>query len=181
MRKLVFLMMIVFGLSACSDVENRFSMAHSCNFVFRGDYHPGSALLRTVDNPGLYAIVTSSVRSGITHLDITLNDGFTKEDIPLTTAVETHYNYAAMGVNRSLIIGCSFADGIKAWDAHCRYCVEVSNLNDAPLRWTDNHLGVACSRCKRTYTLETGSSNDGYRLYEYRARFDGSVITVSNK
>lgn len=176
-------------LSACEQGETRFSTDYPCQFIFRGDYHRGSALLRTMDNPGLFAIVTSedrqiSVGSGkksITHLTITLNDGTTKEGIDLTTEIENRYNYRAMGANRALIIGCSNFDGLRAYDRQCRYCLDNSSKTDFPLQWTGNGQAVKCDRCGRVYQLEHGSSTDGYRLHEYRVRFDGTLLNVSNK
>ncbi len=177
----VYLLLGMALFTACEKSEALYSTSHACNFVYRGDYHRGSALLRTMDNPGLYAIVTSSEKSGITHLTVTLNDNATTETIPLTTEIERRYNYAAMGANRALIIGSSNFNGWKAYDRQCRHCLDKSSSTNFPLTFSDNGRNVTCAKCKSTYALETGSSADGYRLYEYRVRFDGSVITVNNQ
>ncbi len=168
-------------LSGCSDAEPRYSLDYPCQFIFRGDYHAGSALLRVTNNPGLYAIVTSEDKQGITYLHVSLNDGMTTETIPLTTAVEQRYNYRAMGANRALIIGSSNFEGMKAYDRQCRYCLDQSTKMNFPLSFVDNGKAVKCANCNRVYTLEHGISDDGNRLHEYAARYDGVILRVNNK
>ncbi len=168
-------------LTACSDAEPRFSTTYPCNFFFWGDLHRGAALLRTVDNPGLYAIVTSQDRNGITTLSVSLNDGVTKETIALTTEKEQRHNYSAMGANRALIIGCSNFEGLKAWDRQCRYCLDNSTQTNFPLTFVNNGRSVKCSNCDREYNLENGISLDGHRLLEYAARYDGTLLRVNNR
>ncbi len=177
---------LAFGMaslfSSCMDSEERFSKDYACQFVFYGDLHSVSALLRTMDNPGLYAIVTSYDRNGITYLNVSLNDGQPSETIPLTTAKEQHINYSAMGANRALIIGCSNFEGIKAWDRQCRHCLDNNSNVNFPLTFSNNGRNVECQKCGRSYVLETGSSADGVRLYEYHARYDinSKMLPVTN-
>ncbi len=168
-------------LSSCDEGEPRFSTTYPCQFIFHGNYHPGSALLRTMDNPGLFAIVSSHESQGRTILTVSLNDGATEETIPLNTEIENKHNYKAMGANRSLIIGCSAFDGLKAYDRQCRYCLDNSSSTNFPLSWADKGRAVECAKCKRVYVLNTGASNDGQRLLEYAVRFDGQILTVNNK
>lgn len=166
----------------CDKAENRFNTEYPCNFIFRADYHPTSILKRVLDNPGMFVYVTAQKRQGIIHLLVYPNNGDASEneDIALTTEIENRYNYDNIGANQSIIIGCSTTSEWHAYDRQCPYCLENSTSVNFPLTWVDNGLSVYCAKCKRTYNLTYGSSTDGYRLLEYRVRYDGTTLTVRN-
>lgn len=173
--------MAVMLTTAC-ETEERYS-DRPCYFVFRADYHPTHILSRVLSNPGMFITVTAEKRLGIPHILTTAPFTLSNEDkdIALTTEIENRYNYT-FAANNSLIIGCSVTNEGRAYDRQCPYCLRNSSTNNFPLTWTEGGNGqtVTCAKCSRTYNLNYGTSTDGQRLVEYRVRFDGTAIVVSN-
>lgn len=167
---------------SCEKTEERYS-DRPCYFVYRADYHPANILSRVLSNPGMFVTVTAQKRQGIQHLMITAPFDISNEekDMPLTTEIENRYSYT-LGANNSLVIGCSVTSEWRAYDRQCPYCLKNYSTTDFPLVWTDGGNGqtMTCGRCGRTYNLNYGMSTDGNRLVEYRIRFDGNVMVVSN-
>lgn len=166
--------------AGCDKAEERYGSPYPCNFIFRADYHPTSLLARVLTNPGLFVNVSARQLSGLWQLQVSPNNGDATEQINLTTEIERRYGYTAMGAGGNLIIGCTVTSEQRAYDGHCRHCVETTAGRNFPLAWTKDSWTVSCAECKRVYNLNTGVSDDGVRLWEYAVKFDGVALTVRN-
>lgn len=185
MRICVVLSVLLILLSGCDD-ENKISRKFPCSFVFQTQYHPTSQLTRCLGNPGMFVIVSAEMRQGVTHLIVTPNSGGDTEDIPMSTAIENERTtYQNMGANRSLIIGMSNFDGLKAYDRQCPNCIEQYGGINFPLIFTGNGQYVSCARCSRTYSLmaegmPTNGQQGDVALMQYIAVNDGARLYVHN-
>jgi hypothetical protein len=190
--KLTTLLMLVTSMAValllatgCND-ENKYSHKYPCSFVFHAQYHPTSVLTRSLTNPGMFVIVTSELRQGVTHLLVEPNGGDAKEDLVMSTAIENERtSYQSMGANRSLIVGMSNFDGLKGYDRQCPNCIEELGGVDYPLNFTGDGQIVECSRCHRTYSLMSeGMPTNGEKgdkaLMQYIAIYDGTRLYVHN-
>lgn len=168
--------------ASCDKAEERFS-DRPCYFMFRADYHNTHILARGLNNPGLFVNVKTQNRQGVRYLMVSAPFDIPAEDkeVALTTEIENRYSYT-LGANNSLITGCSVTNEWRAYDGQCPYCLDNHSTTFFPLTWAEGSNGqaVRCNNCKRTYNLNYGASADGHRLVEYRVRFDGRVLTVSN-
>ena len=108
------------------------------------------------------------------------NDGKTpQEDNIISTDLENYSSYV-LGASNSigLFIGTTNFNGLWAYDRACPNCTNLQAMN-----WTGNRQQVNCSRCKRTYELETGaiiSGDEGSSLMRYFCSFDGSILRAWN-
>ncbi len=181
---LLFICQLSLITSSC-DGEDKFSRKYPCSFVFQAQYHTASLFARSLGNPGMFVIVTSTQRQGVTHLLVTAADG-QKEDIAMSTAIENERTYYAnMGANRGLIIGLSNFDGLKAYDRQCPNCMEETGSVNHPLTFTSNGQAVSCARCQRVYNLNAeGMPQNGKQgdeaLLQYVAAYDGTRLYVHN-
>ncbi len=171
-------------ISSC-DGEEKFSRKYPCSFVFQSQYHTTSLLTRSLGNPGMFVIVSATQRQGVTHLLVSTSDG-QSEDIAMTTAIENDRTYYEnMGANRSLIIGLSNFDGLKAYDRQCPNCLEERSGSSFPLAFSKDGQSVSCSTCQRTYNLnaegmpQNGQQGD-HALLQYVATYDGTRLYVHN-
>jgi hypothetical protein len=188
MKRLSLLLAVVLAMavSACSD-ENKYSRKFPCSFVFHTQYHPTSQLTLCLSNPGEFVIVSATVKQGVTHLLITPNSGAQQEDIAMATAIENERtSYQNMGANRSLIVGMSHFDGLKAYDRQCPNCLEQVGGINYPLSFIKNGQEVSCARCNRTYSLmaegmpsENGQQGDR-ALLQYMVSHDGTRLYIHN-
>ena len=167
--------------TSCTSDGYRYSTEYPCNFTFYISYHPTSILSRVLDNPGLFVWVEVQKKAGVNHLMVHPNNGDGDEDIALTTEIENNrLYYDNMGANGQLIIGCTTFGEWRAYDRQCPFCLENTSNPNHPLTWTSNGQSVECGKCKRSYSLTTGISNDGERLKEYRIQSNGTVLQVHN-
>ena len=167
------------------DGEEKYSRKFPCSFVFQAQYHTASLLTRSLGNPGMFVIVSATQRQGVTHLLVNAADG-QSEDIAMSTAIENERTYYEnMGANRSLIIGLSNFDGLKAYDRQCPNCMEETDGTNHPLSFTNNGQAVSCGRCKRIYNLNAeGMPQNGQQgdiaLLQYVVAYDGTRLYVHN-
>ena len=179
-----FVLTLCVWLYGC-DVDNQYGSPYECNFIFYTSYHTSSALTLALTNPGTFVTVESSFQNGIYHLKMKVNNG-QEEDLPITTAKETRINYNSMGANRRLIIGCSLANGMKAYDGQCSNCLIQYGGVRYPLEWIQNGQKLQCSRCKRIYDpnaegVPVENAQKGDRaLYQYIISHNGEVLHVYN-
>jgi hypothetical protein len=172
-------------LSSCTE-DTKYSNAYLCSFVFYTQNHPTSLLTRALGNVGTFVIVTSTQRQGINHLMITAGGSNETEDIPMTTAIENErVNYKDMGANRSLIVGLSNFDGLKAYDRQCPNCMEAHGGTNYPLSFSDNGQSVTCPKCHTIYNLNaegmpTNGQQGNHALLQYKVVYDGSRLYVHN-
>ena len=172
-------------LHSC-QADPMYGSPYACNFIFYTSYHPTSALTLALGNPGSYVTVSPKVEKGIMHLVMTTNVGET-EDLALTTEKEAkRLDYSNMGANRRLIIGCTNASGVKAYDGHCSNClINLGGVN-YPLTWIDNGRKLKCAKCSRVYNpdadgliIENGQEGDR-NLYQYAIMTNAEFMQVYN-
>lgn len=179
--KKVWLALVSMCMVACG-ANDSISRDHRCWFVFSYTDHPTSLLFTAVQNPGSYAFVTTSGDGKKTarHVYVQINEEQSvREDNVIRTDLENGASYS-LGVNNDigLIIGCTNFNGSCAYDRSCPNCSIPRALN-----WTGNRQHVACSKCSRTYALETGAITDGDEgspLMRYYCSFDGSLLRAWN-
>ena len=170
----------------CAKEENTYSNDYRVLFRFYSVYHPTSVLSRSVGNPGLFCLVKSDVRQGVTHLLVTSNDMKTTEDLPITVEVERRTIAAAyMGAGNALFIGCSQFDGPKAYDGQCPVCLRDKGGSQHPLKFVADGQTVECTQCGRHYNLKAEGAPsddlpDGKNLLQYRIMNTAEYIEVHN-
>lgn len=173
------------AVTSCSEAEERYSTEYVCNFTFSTQLRPTSILARIWTNPGMFVRVEVTKKSGIHHVLLYPNTGEAMEDIAMTTAIDNdRVDYDHIGANGSIIVGCTVTNEWRGYDAQCPYCLGTHSTTSFPLSWADNGQAVTCGSaggCGRKYNLNYGASTDGYRLIEYRVRYDGNVVTVRNR
>ena len=176
---LIFSVLVLFW--AC-DAQDPISREYRCWFLFSATDHPTSILIAAVQNPGSYARVTTHGDGKNTprHVLVRSNDpSVAEEDNIIRSAIENELRYELGASNDiGLIIGCTNFDGPRAYDAACPNCSVLKALN-----WTGNRQQVICSKCNRTYLLDTGniiSGEEGESLRRYNCTFDGTTIRAWN-
>ena len=179
------MLFVVFILAAC-EAENRISTRFPCNFYFNPKLHPGTSIETALNNLGNYTFI-SVKNNGIWHIYSTLNDGRNiTEDIKITTdrtegwdnRIKTH----ALGANNGIIIGRSNFQGLVAWDRQCPNCITQYGGVNYPLELNGIRQSVMCKKCKRTYSLETGTITEGAKgdpLMGYGISYNGIGTPVS--
>jgi len=176
---LIFLISILFS---CDKATDTISRRYPCRFIFDGQQHPTSLVFAAVKSPGTYVYVTTTGdgRTTARHVYVTLNDGKTpREDNVIRTDRE---NYSAFQLGASndigLFIGCTNFNGPVAYDRACPNCVSLTALDFA-----GNRQQVHCSKCNRTYDLETSAiitGGEGEPLMRYAVTYNGTILTVGN-
>lgn len=168
------------ALAACSADQQRYTTEYPCAFLFYTEYHPTSLLSRVLSNPGMFVAVKTEKRSGVQHVITTSADGTERDDVALTTEIEARANYSNVGAKNLLIIGCTFTGEWRAYDGQCPVCLSAAPSRRADLSLTATGAKADCKACHRKYDLNTGASDDGQRLLEYRIRTNGQTMMVSN-
>lgn len=193
MADIVMLFIWAWVLGACG-AENSISRKYPCQFIFKTQYHTGTSIETALNNQGNYTFVSAKKVNGAWHIYSILNDGKNHtEDIALTLATENYANYSYLGAGNDtkdatkngFILGMTNFNGPVAWDRQCPNCITQYNSTNFPLEWTGNRQSVACSKCYRTYALETGaitSGDKGEALMRYNVSYAGigSILTVGN-
>ncbi len=184
-------LLVLVALCSCG-AEDTISHRFVCQFVFLTQNHPGNSLEVALTGYGTYTYVTASYEKGIWHILSTPNDGRGNiEDIAITSSLEKQYaSYANLGANNGIFIGRTNFNGLVAYDRQCPNCISQYGGTYYPLYWDDtNRQQVVCSKCNRTYALETGgvvNGPSGERLMQYPitytayAQGSGMMIRVQN-
>ena len=187
-------------LLLCScDAENSISTKYPCQFYFKSQYHPGTSLETALNGTGVYTMVSAKKVNGAWNIYSTLNDGKNQtETIVLSTAKENYANYTYLGAGNDpkdvtkngFILGRSIYDGVdgklpyRAWDRQCLNCINQYGGRNYPLEWYGNRQEVKCSKCKRTYSLDTGAITSGGKsksdkpLMQYRVTYGGQGTDI---
>ena len=178
-RLLAFCLLAI--LMAC-DADDIVSRRYPCFFVFSYEQHSTSLLFAAARSAGTYVYVTASGDGKTTarHVYVTSNDGKTPREDNIIGTDKENYTSFLLGASNDigLFVGMTNFNGLWAYDRSCPNC---SNLQ--PLDFTGNRQQVMCSRCQRTYDLETGSivsGDNGNALMRYFCSFDGSLLRVWN-
>lgn len=185
MKRLRIIFMLSLVLLAACDADDKYSNRYACNFMFYTKYHDTSILTRSLGNPGAFTIVKVEKKDNVNRLLISSNSGMGNEEIKLTSALENErISYQNMGANRSLIIGCSNFNGLKAYDRQCPNCIDEFGGVNYPLEFDENDA-VVCNKCKRLYLLNSegmavsGEKGD-HALLQYRVEYNGEQMFVHN-
>ena len=109
------------------------------------------------------------------------------EDLTLTAQTEIYAFTGGiyLGANKSIIVGLTNFNGPLAYDGMCPNCIEQYASVDFPLSWNAVVSEVKCNKCKRTYSLETGTitgGNNGKPLMRYLVNYTGpySMLRIGN-
>lgn len=165
---------------SCTADDGRYSTSYPCAFSFNTQLHVTSILTRCLDNPGVFVKVDVRRDKGIYVLDLASNNGKETESVPLTTEDENR-RIGSVGAGNSLIIGCTNFNGMAAFDAQCPNCLVNYTGSSYPLTWVAGGQAVVCGKCGVSYELNYGGRpSSGERLIEYRIRYDGVRLTVTN-
>ena len=182
MKKWFVALSVLLLFCAC-EAQNPISREYRCWFLFDQTYHPTSILFTAVQNPGSYAYVTTrgDGKKSVRHVTVKFNAlSYPVEDNIIRTDLENNLRYD-LGANNDigLIIGCTRYDGPRAYDGSCPNCPTLRAMD-----WSgDDRQKVTCSRCNRTYDLDTGniiSGEDGNILMRYNCAFDGTTVRAWN-
>lgn len=179
-RKFSFFFLFFFSLLLVScGGEEQISHDYLCRFTFDKQLHMENKIITAVTAVNSFVWIEMDRRNGIWHVKVHPANGSGDEDIPLTTAVENEFPYE-LGAYNGIILGCSNFDGPVAYDRQCRNCLQSTGLFVAPLTWSSKFMEVKCTRCGRTYSLNTG---DGLMRYGVRLDYNGfgSVVRVTVK
>ena len=169
--------------TAC-DEENSIFRDYACYFVFDTTLHPAPCQLTTIlGNPGHFAIVKTSMKSGIRHLQTTRNYDHAVEDVALTTKRESETR-CLLGANNAIIIGrSSYTNLFVCYEGQCPNCLNNFSGTNFPLTWNSNGQQLTCARCHRTYDPNNGiatSGEGGHPLYTYNIALENGILRAWN-
>ena len=173
-------LLLVLGFVACAE-DDPISHRYPCRFFFYFEPHPTSLIFAAYRSAGMYVSVRTAVENnGKRHVYVQSNDGRTEEDNLITTDIEMQAPYMLGASNTvGLIVGSTNFSGPVAYDRTCPNCA-----THQPLYWNEaNRQQVECTKCKRTYELETGGivgGSHGDVLLRYNISFDGNRLAVGN-
>ena len=179
-RKFSFFFLFFFSLLFIScGGEEQISHDYLCRFTLDKQLHLTSKIITAVNSQGYFVWIEMSRQGQVMHVKVHPADGSGDEDIALTTAEENYISYE-LGAYNGIILGCRRFDGPVAYDRQCRNCLQSTGLFVAPLTWSSKFMEVKCTRCGRTYSLNTG---DGLMRYGVRLDYNGfgSVVRVTVK
>ncbi len=183
LRRTSWLMVSFLMLSVIScDGDSPYSRRYPCHLMLKYELHPTCLAFAAVRNPGMYVSVTTKGdgKTSPRHVYVTSNEqGAKTEDVIIRSDDE---NYRTFQLGRSndigLILGCTNFNGPVAYDRSCPNCESLEMLE-----FTGNRQQVDCSRCHRTYQLDTGdiiSGAKGVGLLLYSCDFKGTWLVVTN-
>lgn len=185
MGKLLLLTSCIAALFFSCKEDDPISRRYPCRFTFYRQPHPTSIIFTACQSPGTYVYVYTTVEKEGDHsyrfVNALSNDGKTPtERNRIETQVETNIPYMLGASNEiGLIVGLTNFNGLTAFD---RVCPNCSGLQ--PLAWAkSNKQRVNCSKCNRTYELETGNiveGADGDALLRYGISIDDVRLNVGN-
>ena len=186
-KKIVLLALLtgMFSLFGCGNTENEFTVG-TCYFVYDNSVHQDATLASAMNPsaPGIFCIVTKSMRNGANYFDFTSSAGQTSSKI--FNALDERRTLA-LGYNGSIIVGfgaLSQPAVFYAFDRECPNCFDPNAIpiKSRPLSLTTTGLAT-CGVCHRNYDLNNNgfisSGDDGKRLTRYRAATTGPFGILS--
>jgi nitrite reductase/ring-hydroxylating ferredoxin subunit len=178
---IIFFSFSIVLLLSCKE-DDPISHRFPCRFRFNVQGHETSIIFSACRSAGTYVYIYTRVDNhGLRHVLAQSNSGKPgEEDNLITTDKENNYQAYMLGASNEigLIVGHTNFNGLTAYDRICPNCPAL-----LPLVWTGNRQQVLCSKCHRTYDLETGnivSGDDGDALLRYNAMFDENALVVGN-
>ena len=186
-KKIVLLALLtgVLSLFGCGNTENEFTVG-TCYFVYDNSVHQDATLASAMNPsaPGIFCIVTKSMRNGANYFDFTSSAGQTSSEI--FNALDERRTLA-LGYNGSIIVGfgaLSQPAAFYAFDRECPNCFDPNAIpiKSRPLSLTTTGLAT-CGVCHRNYDLNNNgfisSGDNGKRLTRYRAATTGPFGILS--
>lgn len=180
-RKFSFFFLFFFSLLFVScGGEEQISHDYLCRFTLDKQLHLTSKIITAVNSQGYFVWIEMSRQGQVMHVKVHPADGSGDEDIALTTAEENYISYE-LGAYNGIILGCRRFDGPVAYDRQCPNCLQNTGLFVAPLTWSSKFMEVKCTRCGRTYSLDTGDClQEGKRLMQYAVFNGANRVMVTN-
>ena len=151
-----------FLLLAC-EAENEYS-TWPCRFAYDNGAHMDATLASAMDVnvPGIFCLITESVRGGVKYLNFKSNYNATSSQVE--TEAEKRAEYI-LGLNNGIIVGFQNAmlddfgrARFVAYDVQCPNCVrETGNTLSPNYGVSMSDKGIAtCGKCGRKYDLNSG-------------------------
>lgn len=149
-------------LSSC-EAENEYS-TWPCRFAYDNSTHQDATLASCMDVnvPGMFCLITESVRGGVKYLNFKSNYNTTSSQVE--TEAEKRAEYI-LGLNNGIIVGFqnavldAFGNALfVAYDVQCPNCVRQSGNTLSPNYGISmNDRGIAtCGKCGRKYDMNNG-------------------------
>ena len=176
-------------LTSC-QADNEYS-TWPCRFAYDNGTHQDATLSSCMDVnvPGMFCLITESVRGGVKYLNFKSNYNATSSQIE--TEAEKRAEYI-LGLNNGIIVGFQTlnTDGVNGgfvgYDVQCPNCVRRENNTVNPnYRVTMESSGIAtCGKCGKKYDMNNGgivqNGEEGDRgLDKYVASTTGPFGVVS--
>ena len=181
---ITYILLLIF--TSC-EAENEYS-TWPCRFAYDNSVHQDAALSSCMDVnvPGMFCLITESVRGGVKYLNFKTNHNMTSSQTE--TEAEKRAEYI-LGLNNGIIVGfgaLSSPPVFYAFDRECPNCFdpEAIPIKSRPLSMGVNGIAT-CGVCHRQYDLNNNgfisSGENGKRLTRYRASTTGpfGVLTVN--
>ena len=153
---------LVAVLSAC-QAESEYS-TWPCRFAYDNSIHQDATLASAMDVnvPGLFCLITESVRGGVKYLNFKTNYNTTSSLAESEAEKRAEY---ILGLNNGIIVGFQNSQldefgraMFVAYDVQCPNCVRQSGNTSSPnYGVTMDDKGLAtCGKCGRCYNLNNG-------------------------
>jgi len=178
-------MSAVFVLFGCGNTENEFTVG-TCYFVFDNSIHQDPILASAMNTnaPGVFCVVTTTMRNGANYFVFTNSGGQTSSQ--LYNALDTRRTLA-LGFNGGIIVGFGALSMPAIFYAFDRECPNCFDPNAIPIKSRPLSVGAdgkaTCAVCHRKYDLNNNgfvaSGEDGKRLTRYHAATTGPFGILS--
>ena len=164
-KKFSYLLLLTFYfllLSSC-EAENEYS-TWPCRFAYDNGTHQNATLASCMDVnvPGMFCLITESVRGGVKYLNFKSNHN--DESSLAETAAEKQADFI-LGLNNGIIVGFQNAvlddfgnAKFVAYDVQCPNCVRQSGNTLSPnygVSMSDRGIAT-CGKCGRKYDMNNG-------------------------
>lgn len=157
---ITYILLLIF--TSC-EAENEYS-TWPCRFAYDNSVHQDAALSSCMDVnvPGMFCLITESVRGGVKYLNFKTNHNMTSSQTE--TEAEKRAEYI-LGLNNGIIVGFQNAvlddfgnARFVAYDVQCPNCVRQYNNRLSPNYGVSmDDKGIAtCGKCGRRYDMNNG-------------------------
>lgn len=157
---ITYILLLIF--TSC-EAENEYS-TWPCRFAYDNGVHQDAALSSCMDVnvPGMFCLITESVRGGVKYLNFKTNHNMTSSQTE--TEAEKRAEYI-LGLNNGIIVGFQNAvlddfgnARFVAYDVQCPNCVRQYNNRLSPNYGVSmDDKGIAtCGKCGRRYDMNNG-------------------------
>jgi nitrite reductase/ring-hydroxylating ferredoxin subunit len=158
-----FFLLIAFMLLSACNAEPEYS-TWPCRFAYDNGVHQDATLasVMEVNAPGMFCLITESVRGGVKYLNFKTNHN------DVSSLAETEAEKRAeyiLGLNNGIIVGFqnavldAFGNAtFVAYDVQCPNCVRQYNNTLSPTYGVvmDDKGMATCSKCGRRYDMNSG-------------------------